>query len=512
MYVRMAAIQVGVCCIVLTAFLASAQAEDAVEIPDNTVELFLDNYLIADMTGLTRQLKEPERHSANPLITQTLPWEQRCIEMYGTVVYDEDAGKYRGWYLASGSDAGIPDTPEHPGTAEYPVCYAESDDGVNWTKPMVGGAYGEYEQTNIVIADGINDNSVPHGWCLLDEPNDPDPQRRYKGAGGSVFGTSPDGIQWTLNDWSSAVGKNDTGTSVVKWKGQYLAYVRNQGSWENGVLREVGVSVSDNFVDWSWKQTVLTTNAEDGSPWTQPYSLSVTAYGDQLIGVLSVLHLDEVEGNNAMGYRDMQLVVSRDGVHWDRVADRAVFMSPEEGQWDSGQVWPSTTLVVKDGVVQLYYSGTNERHGEGWGDPAIGLATLPEDRFVAIGSEDGDAASLQTRLLRLTGNDLVINAELLGGNIQVELLDEEGELVEGCDAAGSQLVFLDDLHYRVVWNSAEGDIHLYDALAENPELILRFVLSGDSELYSFRTLPEPTAAVLLISGGLAMLKRKRGQC
>ena len=164
----------------------SATAENVPPI-SNGPQLFLDDFLIARMENLRREIRRPTRHPANPLIVQDLPWEQRLIKIYGTVLYDPRVRKYRCWYLASESDRGVPDTPEAPGTAEYYQCYAESDDGIRWTKPLVGAEpYGRHKKHNIVIPNAT-------GFCVLRTPDDPDPKKRYRGIGGAAIAFSSDG-------------------------------------------------------------------------------------------------------------------------------------------------------------------------------------------------------------------------------------------------------------------------------------------------------------------------------
>ncbi|MEX0613142.1 MAG: hypothetical protein WD229_13565, partial [Pirellulales bacterium] len=92
----------------------------------NHPQLFLDDHVVAKTTNLKREIARPAKHPANPLIIQDLPWEKRLIATYGTVLYDSESGKFRCWYTAGEHKDGIPDTPEHPVTAEYFICYAES--------------------------------------------------------------------------------------------------------------------------------------------------------------------------------------------------------------------------------------------------------------------------------------------------------------------------------------------------------------------------------------------------
>jgi len=469
--------------------IGSSEAADMIEI-SNHPQLFLDDHVVEKMENLKRELHRPQKHP-EPVIVREHPWERRAISIYGTVLYEPELGKFRCWYLASGSPDRIPDTPEGPGLAEYYLCYAESKDGIAWTKPMVGsGKLGPYTKHNIVIPAG-------HGICVMKTPWDGDPSKRYKGAGGNIFAWSPDGIHWTTKSWPE-VGKNDTGTSMVWWRGEYLAFVRYQGSWAGGVMREVGLSISKDFEKWTKKTPVFKTDAKDGYPWTQPYGLCVTAYGDQLIGLVPLLHLDKKKGNNSLGDMDVQLMVSRDGRNWHRVADRAVFIPQEpagpvidERPWDM-RVYPGTTMFVKDNKVYIYYTGTNIRHGEGKTlqdkdkmKIAIGLATLSADRFVSLRqAKPGREGILQTRLLRFSGKDLLINAETGRKGLHVELVNEKGGVIPGFERDKSQLIRHDKLRYRVVWTNETGRKSLQDATSSQP-LALRFFLSGGS-LYAFQ--------------------------
>jgi len=478
-------------------------------------QLFLDDHLIARMDGLKRKLHRPIRHPANPLIVQDLPWERRMIEMYGTVLYDEKLGKFRCWYLASESDHGIPDTPEAPGTAEYYQCYAESRDGIRWVKPQVGlRRYGPYEKHNIVIPKA-------HGFCVLPTPHAEDPNQRFRGVGGATLGFSPDGIRWDIDTpacdlWRKAVGKNDTATSVVRWGGEYLAYVRFQepqrhvidtshrhshrhprGIAWRGVQRGVGLCVSRDFIHWTAKKSVFKSDARDGHPWTQPYGLCVTPYGDVLIGLVPMLRLEPREGNNRHGPMDVELLVSRDGRKWSRVADRAVFMAEQRirpgdaRRWDR-RVYPSTTMLIKDDTVHLYYTGVTSMHGEG--GPfrgGFGLATLPADRFVGVLAAGAAAPGvLQTKPMDVNASQLTVNAQLNGaGDFAVEVLDERGAVLAGYGRRQSRLVRADALRYRVMWDTPDEESRSWADTPHHGPRALRFILSGTAELYAFRFLP-----------------------
>ena len=112
-------------------------------------------------------------------------------------------------------------------------------------------------------------------------------------------------------------------------------------------------------------------------------------------------------------------------------------------------------MFVKDDRVYIYYSATNTRHGSGdWGSPGIGLATLPADRFVALRQQIADVAGVvETPLLKPAGNMLLVNADVDERGLQVELLNDAGQVISGFDHDSCRLIAQDDLRYRVQWES-----------------------------------------------------------
>ena len=84
------------------------------------------------------------------------------------------------WYL------GMSQTKVEKGQAPgwwRPMCYAESKDGVNWTKPELGLVeFNGNKKNNICLIEGPvhSMTRVDDFLSVLYEPDDPDPSRRYK--------------------------------------------------------------------------------------------------------------------------------------------------------------------------------------------------------------------------------------------------------------------------------------------------------------------------------------------
>lgn len=100
-----------------------------------------------------------------------------------------------------------------------------------------------------------------------------------------------------------------------------------------------------------------------------------------------------------------------------------------------------------------FYSGRRERHWHFPHKPAIGLATLPLDRFVclAAGSTIG---SVTTRPFRLAGTRLEFNADARDGEVLVEVLNRTGQPINGFTRADCRpLRNVDGLRLSPTWTS-----------------------------------------------------------
>jgi hypothetical protein len=187
---------------------------------DGKKQLFLDDYLISSVSNVSRQLHAAQKYSGNPVLWSNETWEKGFVSLYGSVL--EDDGKYRLWYQSG-----------------LGVSYAESQDGIRWTKPRLDLVKFEGQPTNVLavgtraVAKGpielaSDSYALPHFYEMfgvLKDPQEKDPSRRYKMAFLSVdfdysgprpdpfhegqrrglgVAGSPDGIRWKLIDnWTT---------------------------------------------------------------------------------------------------------------------------------------------------------------------------------------------------------------------------------------------------------------------------------------------------------------------
>ena len=185
-------------------------------------QLFLDDRLIAGMERCRRQLHRPTRVGDMPVVAAEEPWETgpRRNGVYvfgGTVLFDEERGRYRMWYRTSEVELGgraaqasttVVNSIDGPiPYGGYRSCYAESADGLAWEKPDLGLVEYEGTRRTNILPPGTGGPGFIRRPNLIVDYEEPDPARRFKMAyaddidGRWVLRTawSPDGIRWDMS-------------------------------------------------------------------------------------------------------------------------------------------------------------------------------------------------------------------------------------------------------------------------------------------------------------------------
>jgi hypothetical protein len=444
------------------------------------LELFLDTHLLSWEHNAQRVLQQPVRHERNPLLRCEYPWETQYIG-YGSVVQRHD-GKFGVWYMSGAKGMAM--------HGDQLLCYAESDDGVEWRRAMTTQfPYEGHAETNIVM--GVK--ADVHGPCVLRNQHSDDPDQRYlilfdsyprfrpelkdllQGSRWCYTATSPDGVRWFPPQGRPAIpGKSDSGQGVV-WdpaRKRYIAYLRGtrtphrpfdapQGELTR--VRYIRAAVSSDFERWSEPIELLRADGRDGDPEEQMHQLTVTRRGRQYVGMLSFFHLTDYvqmpyasEGIITMeeGTCDTQLAVSRDGLRWGRVADRQVFLpNGAPGTWDSRWTTTASEIIFAGDRMLFYYFATGRRRQDV--PPLLsqlGMAELPRDRFQALRPRHlAQPAVLETKPLYLREGDLRVNADARHGKITVELCDFNGVTIDGFARDQSDSVESDGLDHVVRW-------------------------------------------------------------
>lgn len=458
--------------------------------------LFIDDYMIVRIDGLQRVVNQPTKYPGNPVIKPDTPWEGYC-SIYGTAMYDERENLFRMWYLAIPKDRGKRPLP-HGDRLRAPhttlAAYATSVDGIRWDKPNLGQfPYDDIAETNLLDIGKYN----CEGISVLFDPLDPDPERCYKafywdhGSGGfqeqedgrmlclagpedgAYVAFSPDGLRWTEYEGNPVIRAYcDTNQNVV-WDAnieRYVAFSRF------GFGRKVARSESADFQNWTKPELVLDTDEADGEG-TQFYGIAVDIYEGIYLGMLWVYR----EGID--GYIDTQLGCSRDGIHWERVGDRQIFLPlGEAGSWEDGMVRSAERIIVRDDQIFIYYCGVQGPHTgpkfpsvERKHRPAIGLATLRRDGFVSLDAS-GEPGFVLTKPFRLPPGNIHLNVDAKEGQVTLAICDASGTPLP--DFERSEPITGDNLDAIVQWSNSEN------ALPFGKEICLR-IDATHAKIYSF---------------------------
>ena len=352
----------------------------------DTPQLFIDDDVVAVVKNITRRQHTPVKHAANPLIQRDKPWEVTPYFRTSTfnVKHDTGANLFRCWYedFYEYFDVGIP--------SKQRLFYAQSEDGLNWEKPILGKHVLDGHDTNAIFVP--EDIMVDNPSILLD-PSESDPNRRFKmshlhhdhrdrsGApGGLDMQFSADGIDWVphpdnpiIPSWQGDVGiltYDEIDEKYVLWGRMGGAAggsahpdmdtwfspvwpARPVGIW--GTRRRVYRTESVDLIHWADAELVWDPkedwNLDDGL-----YGFVPWRAGEMHLGLLNVLHAVD----NTM---DMYLFHSRDGKDWKRFVDHQPFVPRGgEGSYDEfGIETPVQPFVVGD-EIRFYYGGMKVHH------------------------------------------------------------------------------------------------------------------------------------------------------
>lgn len=465
-------------------------------------QLFVDDFLIENTT-LQRRFHLPRWHPRTPVLAPETPWEREGEEgkarafaapFSDGVWYDPQDQTIKMWYAAG----------------RHGVYYATSRNGLDWRRPDVGGPR---TGTNCVAADHRDSTVV---WLDLEET---DPARRFKmsayQAGQCLrIYFSPDGIHWPSKGEEQVVtGKSGDRATIFynPFRKVWVYSIRSQLT--QAMTNQVFATQIDARVRFYGEQREMTSHAwgavDELSRWTcadrhdrvrpleyhfpRPdlYNLDGVAYESVMLGLFTVhaALADTSTGRPKQNY--VTLGYSRDGFHWHR-PDRRAFLglSEDPKAWNYGNVQSAGggCLVVGD---ELYFYCSGRNSGGIAPDPGdggrTGLAVLRRDGFASMDADEAGGV-LITRPLTFKGSRLFVNARVRGGELRVDVLDEQDRAVPGfsldnctpCRDSGTLL--------PITWRGG-ADL----ASLRGQPVRLRFHLTS-GRLYSFWVSPDDSGA------------------
>ena len=489
-------------------------------------QLFLDDHAIQSMSGVLRQLHQPERQG--PVLQADRSRQQTLVQSTSVPQWNTEKDIWEWWYLAF-YDAAPYQGPGSPNWGD--THYASSADGVLWDKPSLnlyewrGSRHNNlayHSRVDYLRRRGrrnpvnIGERRLHH---IIRDERDPDSQRRYKGLFSDGDNSrrypafSHDGFHWTFPN-VQGIASDDTSHMIYDdYNDRFVATVKQRTEWG----RSVWLSTSEDFIDWTEPVLVLHTDdidqingrervrkaVEDAAYLSPPhiddetdfiaqlYMMPLMPYEGQYIGfplVLNPAGLD-VPQMNHVGLNQTELAVSWDLHHWERVADREVFLGIEP--WDgvnygTCQVAVCGRPIVRHNEIWIYFEACRFRgvpdsyppqYAEYFNDMgALELAKLRLDGFVSLDADE--EGSLVTKPFILDGGDVFVNLESQEGELRAEVVNADTmDALPGLSLADCYPVKADELRARISWQQRPTP-------ASKEPVRLRFKMSR-SKLYAF---------------------------
>lgn len=404
------------------------------------LEPFVDDLLIGKLTGSAKQVLQKPTPQEVVLVADK-PWEGNT-SAYFTVFKDDD--RYRMYYRGSHFD----DKAKKATHPEF-TCYAESKDGIHWTKPELGlFEFQESKQNNIVWLE----SPITHNFTPFKDTNPKcPPDARYKALAGGKGGLralkSSDGIRWSLlTDKPVITRGNFDSQNLAFWDSQLGKY-RDFHRMTRAGVRDIMTCTSSDFLSW----TEPTFIEYSGAPAEHLYTNAVLPYerAPHILLGFPTRFLPKPQQTEPV------FMASRDGLNFQRWPDAVIDRTApkdRDGNRSNYMAWGLVQLPGHDRELSVYakeayYTGPGSR---------LRRFTYRLDGFVSIhGSSEG--GELLTRPLRFNGDKLLLNVKTTDrGSIRVEVQDAEGKPLEGLTLADCQPIRGDDIAFAVMWKSAAG--------------------------------------------------------
>ena len=496
-------------------------------------QLFVDDYIVAETENVTLEAGQATKHGV--VLKPTLPTDFQTGEVHdgpdGGAGYEFgesafcwffsphwDAGRkmFRLWYMAS----------KRAGSA---LAYAESKDGIHWTKPLIS----KDGRSNLVNwnspmpilrdkksrdlvsigLDGVTvsiDSRLPWGHA-----------EKYKVAlypnrGGqdcrTRLGYSADGINWSFyNKGLPVTGRAADFSNQIFWdppNKRYLLICREDFAAGGGLCELRGVRIMEHTRGndllqhpTAWKTlTKFVLNDPDKTmipgtrtPERQIHTLPIWYYEGVYFALTDVLTAtnrpvpvgqQDFHKRHEKGVWEFYMSPSRDAVRYDFTAAtyprKTLIPRGPDGSFDKDCARPPANIITRNDEHWIYYLATNERWGARKWDARLGLAKLRLDGFFFL--EAGkNPGTVVTKPFKLEGRQLQVNVDAEKGWVKVELLDESGKRISGYSAnAAKRYRGVDKLRFSPQWKSG-GDL----SQLEGKTVKLKFSLQN-AKLYSFK--------------------------
>lgn len=472
-------------------------------------QLFVDNFLIDHFTGKASLLLHHPVMKEIVMVNDE-PWEG-TYSNYNSIFKDGDIYRmyYRGWNRGKKGEL----------THDMVWCYAESKDGIHWTKPDLGlFEFNGSKKNNIVLASrnygSFHFKLTDNVTVFKDQNPNVSPDALYKAlvdrrvpAWVLLAFKSPDGIHWTpLNEEPILTDGTFDTQNTAFWDStiqQYRIYWR---FFKNNV-REIRTATSKDFIHWENHRDLKYSDTLTEQLYTNgiiPYYRAPQLYigfparyidrgWSASMRALPELKQREMRSITNPRYgtalTESLFMVSHDGVHFDRWNN--AFLRPgieRSGTWNYGQQYIGWTILETksdlEGAPNELSLYANEGLWTGKGT-ALRRYTLRLDGFVSVIAPIAGGGII-TKPFIFEGNHLSLNFSTSAyGSIRVEIQDINGKPIKGFSLEDCQAIFGDSIERPVIWNNKSGGDNSDVSSLTGKTIRLRFEIN-DGDLYSFR--------------------------
>ncbi len=493
-----------VVCLLVLPF--GARGQTAVKVQPGVAQLFIDDGMIAEQSGLRRTLHQPVKDDGGdtPLITARAG---TTLLAYGSIVRDARLQRY------------VMFVQDHLSRQMYRLTSA---DGLTWTP----NTHSELEKVGLDLSfpplppDAHGRPGIDLFSCYYDTNGVSRPYKGWVWAAnvgneweGIWYVDSADGLRWQkgLQVFSGFAREGDPSCRAITQDGRVLygpgdvtlfapdpAGHRFLGLFKFFSPRDLAPNYASRarayaFLDRLDRpfdiqkldriQLMPAMAARNGdAPADEYYASTAWRYESLWLGGLKIFHGRDNYPWSAAGCAFLKLVVSRNGLDWRKVpftnnagvAEVFVPNGPEggsESRNDGGYIseFSQGPLRVGDELIYYYSAssyGKNAPTGRRLSGGGIFRARLRRDGFVSV-----DGGELTTPLFEFAGRDLLLNAI---GPVRVWLLDRGGK------AQASASVNGDSIQHRVRF-----DRKSLRESAPGGQCRLRFEVQSPGRLYSF---------------------------
>ena len=516
----------------LLAFAVATPVADAGDVVNigSRLELLVDDYLVDNLRGAELRLHKPTPREV-AIVNDSPPEGNQCA--YYTVFQDDD--RYRMYYRGSHNDRNPGSTlPWH----SYCLCYAESPDGIHWTRPDLNlVTFQGSKHNNIIFVESQRSHRLDPTAQAVDGPGmfnftlfkdlNPNckPGEKYKALGtgplhGLYASKSVDGIHWSsLSDKPVINQGNFDSQNLAFWdslRQQYVAFHRDyrckvckqtlrRHVAPSGVVEDVfrcscrEIELKDLTNDNFWRD-IRTKTSKDflnwsdhgllkcpGAPYEHLYTNAIAPYyrAPHIFLGFPMRFLPSRKSKDGLpdGVSDGLFMTSRDGRIFKRWGEAIIRPGVQKQRWVGrnnmiawGLLKTKSSIPGTPDELSLFSSEGYKR-----GDSCqLRRYTYRIDGFVSVHAPLS-GGELVTRPLLFEGRELVINySTSAAGSLRVEIQNDAGQPFEGYALAESTELYGDEIERVVGWKTG-SDV---GKLARQP-VRLRFVMK-DADLFSLR--------------------------